>query len=141
MNKVIISGNLTKDPDVRRFTGENASVMARFNVACRRKYKSKDGKNISDFPSVVAWGNNAEFIEKYFHKGDRIEIVGELQTGSYTNSDGKKVYTTDVVVTEVDFGGKKSGNQDMSSNNQSSNQNDNFMNIPDDSADELPWTT
>lgn len=139
INKVIISGNLTKDPDVRRFTGENASAMARFNVGCTRRIRNKDGNYESDFPSVVVWGKTAEFVEKYFHKGDRIEIVGELRTGSYTNKDGVKVYTTEVWANEVGFGGKKSDSQNTSSNNRS--QNDDFMNIPDNSEDELPWTT
>lgn len=106
-NRVIESGRLVKDVDFRT-VGENS--VARFTVAVDRKYK-KDGEQTADFISCVAWGKTAEFINKYFQKGSGIYLEGRLQTGSYTDKDGKKVYTTDVVVEQVEFpiGGKSNG--------------------------------
>lgn len=97
MNKVMLTGRLTRDPEVRR-DGEDKAV-ARFTIAVDRR-GNKDG---ADFPTCVAFNKTADFVEKYFVKGKPIELVGRLQTGSYTNKDGVKVYTTDVVVDEVNF--------------------------------------
>ena len=137
MNKVIISGNLTRDPEVRYTTGEKSTAYARFNVACQRKYKNDSGGYDADFPTVTAWGNNAEFVSKFFHKGSRIEVAGELRTGSYINKDGVKVYTTEVLASEVGFGGGSSsaGQHDGNDNV----RDDSFMNIPDSSEEKLPF--
>lgn len=99
MNKVILMGRLTKDPDVRYSAGENSTAIARFSVAINRRANNAE----TDFINCVAFGKTAETIEKYFFKGNRICVSGRIQTGSYTNKDGAKVYTTDVVVEELDF--------------------------------------
>ena len=108
MNKVILMGRLTRDPDVRYSNGEEAMAVARFTLAVdRRMARNKDGEQTADFISCVAFRKTAEFIEKYFRQGMRMVISGRIQTGSYTNRDGQKVYTTDVVVEEVEFAESK----------------------------------
>jgi len=102
MNKVILVGRLVRDPETRYTTGENATCITRFSVAVDRRFK-REGESNADFPNCVAFGKTGEFIEKYFKKGSRIGVVGRIQTGSYTNKDGAKVYTTDVVVDEAEF--------------------------------------
>ena len=97
MNKVILMGRLTRDPDIRYSAGENSTAVARYTLAVDRRFR-RDGEQTADFISCVAFGRTAEFAEKYFHQGIRIVISGRIQTGSYTNRDGVKVYTTDVVV-------------------------------------------
>ena len=99
MNRVELVGRLVRDPDVRMTTGEEPKAIARFSVAVNRK----GSKDQSDFISCVSFGKNAEFLEKYFKKGMRIGISGHIQTGSYTNKDGVKVYTTDVIADEQEF--------------------------------------
>ena len=104
MNKVILMGRLTRDPDVRYSNGENVTAVARFTLAVDRRFARRDGdQQTADFIGCVAFGRNAEFIEKYFRQGMRVTICGRIQTGSYTNKDGNKVYTTDVVVEEQEF--------------------------------------
>lgn len=134
MNKAIISGNLGQDPTITYSTGENARAIARFSVACQRKFKNAEGKYDTDWISCVCFGSSAEFVEKYFHKGDRIELSGRIQTGSYTNKDGVKVYTTDIVAEEVGFGGSKSD-----SNNNASASAPNYNSVADGSDEELPF--
>lgn len=105
INKVIIMGRLTGDPEVRYLeSGDN--VVTRLNIAVERNYKSGDEKK-TDFINCVAWGKTGEFIGKYFNKGSMIAIVGAITTGSYTNKDGVKVYTTEVTVSEASFTGEK----------------------------------
>lgn len=103
MNKVILMGRLTSDPDIRQ-AGE--TTVTRFSLAVDRRYK-KDGEQSADFPSIVAFGKTAEFISKYFHKGMKIALEGRIQTGSYTNKDGVKHYTTDVIAEAVEFAESK----------------------------------
>ena len=103
MNKVIIIGRFTRDPEIKYTTGENATATARFSLAVNRRFKNKEGNYDADFINCVAFGKTAEFIEKYFTKGMAIGITGRIQTGSYTNKEGQKVYTTDVVVEETEF--------------------------------------
>lgn len=103
MNKVILVGRLTKDPEVRQ-AGETS--VARFTIAVDRRFK-KEGEQAADFPSIVAFGKTAEFTEKYFKKGMKVAIEGRLQTGSYTNKDGVKIYTTDVIAEAVEFAESK----------------------------------
>ena len=101
MNKVILMGRLTRDPEVRYSQGENATAVARFTLAVDRRFRRDDAS--TDFIGCVAFGRQAEFAEKYFRKGMRIAITGRIQTGSYTNKDGQTVYTTDVVADRVEF--------------------------------------
>lgn len=133
MNKVILMGRLTRDPEVR-YSGDTA--IARFSIAVDRKYK-KDGGQEADFPSIVAFGKTAEFCEKYFRQGMKVALEGRLQTGSYTNKDGAKVYTTDVIAEAVEFAESK--RQESPQPPQTKADNNGFMEIPKDVADELPF--
>ena len=154
MNKVILMGRLTRDPDVRYSNGEQATAVARFTLAVDRRVARRDGEQTADFIGCVAFGRTAEFVEKYFRQGMRMVISGRIQTGSYTNRDGQKVYTTDVVAEEVEFaeskatsdalryssgmgGGYKS--QAPSAPSPSGAAGDGFMNIPDGIDEELPF--
>lgn len=105
MNNVQLVGRLTRDPDVRYSDG--GSTVARFTVAVDRRFK-REGEDSADFISCVAWGRTAEFLEKYFQKGQRIGLTGRIKTGSYTNQDGNKVYTTDVIAENLEFVESKS---------------------------------
>ena len=139
MNKVILMGRLTRDPEVRYTQGNNAMAIARYSLAVDRRFK-RDGEPDADFINCVAFGKSGEFAEKYLKKGTKIAVVGRIQTGSYTNKDGQKVYTTDVVVEEQEFAESK--NSGFSDNNQSAptNKNTDFMSIPDEIEDsELPF--
>lgn len=148
MNKVILMGRLVRDPDIRYSSGENAMAIARFTLAVDRRFK-RDGDQKADFISCVAFGKNGEFAEKYLHQGIKIVITGHIQTGSYTNRDGQKVYTTDVVVEEQEFAESKKASEENSGSGQSSRQSagyqepggggDGFMNIPDGIDEELPF--
>ena len=106
-------GRLTRDPDIRYSAGENSTAVARYTLAVDRRFR-RDGEQTADFISCVAFGRTAEFAEKYFHQGIRIVISGRIQTGSYTNRDGVKVYTTDVVVEEQEFAESKSASAENS---------------------------
>lgn len=142
MNKVNLVGRLTRDPEVRYTQGENASAIARFSVAVNRRFKNNEGKYDADFINCVAFSKTAEFIEKYFKKGMAIGISGRIQTGNYTNKDGVKVYTTDVVVEEAEFVESKNSAANGGSNNTPDNTNtssDGFMNIPDGIDEDLPF--
>lgn len=136
MNSVQLVGRLVRDPEVRYSQGENPIAVARFTVACNRKFK-KEGEQDADFISCVSFGKVSEFIERYFQKGSSIGLNGRIQTGSYTNKDGQKVYTTDVFVESVEFVGSKNENQ--AANNDATKKNDDFMNIPDNIDEELPF--
>ena len=116
MNKVILMGRLTRDPEVRYTQGDNASAVARFSLAVDRRFK-KDGEQTADFINCVAFGKTGEFIEKYGRKGTKFVVEGRIQTGSYTNKDGQKVYTTDVVVEQVEFAESKSSADGNTTNN------------------------
>ena len=142
MNKVILMGRLTRDPEVRYSQGENATAVARFTLAVDRRFRRDDAS--TDFIGCVAFGRNAEFIEKYFRQGTKALITGRIQTGSYTNKDGQKVYTTDVVVEDQEFAESKSaqsesGFQSASRPQPSAAIGDGFMNIPDGIDEELPF--
>jgi single-strand DNA-binding protein len=131
MNSVQLVGRFTHDPDVRYTNG--GATVARFSVAVDRRF-AKEGEQTADFINVVAFGKTAEFIEKYFHKGQRIGVVGRIQTGSYKNKDGATVYTTDVVAENVEFVESKGGN-----NQQQPQPPADFVNVPDIPDDELPF--
>lgn len=143
MNKVILLGRLTRDPEVRYGIGENATAVARYTIAVDRRFK-RDGEQNADFIGCVAFGRNAEFAEKYLRQGTKIVLTGRIQTGSYTNRDGQKVYTTDIVVEEQEFAESKSaaGNGDQGNYirpSSSASDVDGFMNIPDGIDDRLPF--
>lgn len=109
MNKVILMGRLTRDPEVRYSSGEKALAVARYTLAVERRFK-KEGEPAADFISCVSFGKTAEFAEKYFKQGIRITVCGRIQTGSYINKEGQKIYTTDVVVEEQEFAQTKAEN-------------------------------
>ena len=142
MNKVILIGRFTRDPEVRYTDG--GSSVAKFSLAVDRRFK-QDGGQTADFINCVAFGKTAEFIEKYFRQGMKIVVEGRIQTGSYTNKEGVKVYTTDVVVEQVEFAESKGsgGGQNSDGYNSkpepSSAVGDGFMNIPDGIDEELPF--
>ena len=153
MNKVILMGRLTRDPEVR-YGGANNSAVARFSLAVDRRFKRDGDEQTADFINCVAFGKTAEFLEKYARKGTKFVVEGRIQTGSYTNKDGQKVYTTDVVVEEQEFAESKnaSSNGGNYSNYGASTQapapaadsapapaGDGFMNIPDGIEEELPF--
>ena len=102
MNKVILMGRLTRDPEVRYSAGDNSMAIARYTLAVDRRFK-RDGEATDDFIGCVAFGRSAEFAEKYFRQGLKVVVSGRIQTGSYTNRDGQKVYTTDVVVEDQEL--------------------------------------
>lgn len=135
MNKSILIGRLAADPEVRYSQGENSTCVARYRLAVDRRIK-KDGEQSADFIPCIAFGRAGEFAEKYFRKGMKIAVTGRIQTGSYTNKDGQKVYTTDVVVEEQEFCESKSSSTAPESAPQTNN--DGFMSIPD-GLDELPF--
>lgn len=154
MNKAILMGRLTRDPEVRYTQGENQMAIARFTLAVDRRFNRNGDENTADFISCVSFGKTAEFAEKYFRKGTKIAVTGRIQTGSYTNKDGVKVYTTEVVVEEQEFAESKNSNSGNAgdsfggnsySGNTGSQQSapmaagDGFMNIPDGIDEELPF--
>lgn len=137
MNKWVGIGRLVADPEIRYSQGENATCIARYRLAVNRRYK-RDGEPEADFVSCVAFGKQGEFAEKYLSKGMKIAVSGRIQTGSYTNQDGQKVYTTDIVVEEHEFcESKGSGSSAAPAPQQASG--DGFMNIPDGLEEELPF--
>lgn len=151
MNKVILIGRLTRDPEVRYSAGENATAIARYTLAVDRKYK-QEGQQNADFIQCIAFGKSAEFAEKYFRKGMKLAITGRVQTGSYTNKEGKKVYTTDVVIEEQEFAeSKNASGADREARDEAALQqsgykqssmatgDDGFMHIPDGIDEELPF--
>lgn len=143
MNRVVLMGRLTKDPDVRYTQGQQQMAVARYTLAVdrRRSKADKDGQQ-ADFISCVAFGKSGEFAEKYLHKGTRIVVSGRIQTGSYTNKDGQKVYTTDVVIDDQEFAESKNSapdKQEAANNGTAMGTNDGWMNIPDGAQEELPF--
>lgn len=150
MNKVILMGRLTRDPDVRYSQGENSTAIARYTLAVDRRFNRANGgdnQQTADFIGCVAFGRSGEFAEKYFRKGTKVLVTGRIQTGSYTNKDGQTVYTTDVVVEDQEFAESKnaSGSEGGFSGGASrpaaapSGATDGFMNFPDGIDEELPF--
>ena len=163
MNKVILMGRLTRDPDIRYSAGENGNAVARFTLAVDRRFARRDDPNAqtADFIGCVAFGRQAEFAEKYLHQGTRMVVTGRIQTGSYTNRDGQKVYTTDVVVEELEFAESRAAAAERGVNTGMTNGSfgqpaapagqpsmpvpdqasagEGFMNIPDGIDEELPF--
>ncbi|MDD7641318.1 MAG: single-stranded DNA-binding protein [bacterium] len=147
MNKVILMGRLTRDPEVRYSQGENAMAVARYTLAVDRRVSrnNQNGEPTADFIQCVAFGRSGEFAEKYFRKGMKVVVTGRIQTGSYTNKDGQKVYTTDVVVEDQEFAESKAASQNNgggfvpADRPSPSDAGDGFMNIPDGIDEELPF--
>ena len=149
MNKVILMGRLTRDPEVRYSQGENSLAIARYTLAVDRRFK-RDGEATADFINCVAVGKAAEHAERFYRQGLKVVITGRIQTGSYTNKDGVKVYTTEVVVEEQEFAESKAvSDANAGSYRQApspapapapvSDAGDGFMNIPDGIDEELPF--
>ena len=151
MNKVILMGRLTRDPEVRYSQGESPLAIARYTLAVDRRFKRNNDDQTADFIGCVAFGRSAEFAEKYFRQGLKVIVTGRIQTGSYTNRDGVKVYTTDVVVEDQEFAESKAVSDSNAGRYQSapapapapaapaSDMGDGFMNIPDGIDEELPF--
>ena len=148
MNKVILMGRLTRDPEVRYSQGENAMAVARYTLAVDRRQSrnNQNGEQTADFIQCVAFGRSGEFAEKYFRKGMKVLVTGRIQTGSYTNKDGQRVYTTDVVVEDQEFAESKNASQNNGGGGVApadrpspSDAGDGFMNIPDGIDEELPF--
>lgn len=135
MNKVILMGRLTRDPEVRYSPGENSTAVARYTLAVDRRFQ-RNGETAADFISCVSFGKSAEFVEKYFCRGLKIVVTGRIQTGNYINKDGVKVYTTDVIVEDQEFAESK---KDQGSRPSPAPEGDGFMNIPDGIDEELPF--
>lgn len=140
MNRVMLIGRLVRDPDIR-YTQDQKSV-ARYTLAVDRRYK-REGEQSADFISCVAFGKNAEFVEKFLHQGTKIAVEGRIQTGSYTKQDGTKVYTTNVIVEKHEFVENKSassGSASTAAEPAPEVSADGFMSIPDGIDEELPFT-
>ncbi|MCM1045582.1 MAG: single-stranded DNA-binding protein [Candidatus Gastranaerophilales bacterium] len=153
MNKVILMGRLTRDPEVRYSQGASQTAVARFSVAVDRRFK-RDGEPDADFFNCTAFGKQAEFIERYLHKGTKIVLSGRVQNDNYTNKDGQMVYSVRIIVEEIEFAESKNassqnaGGYDNYGNNggfgggapaPASGAGDGFMNIPDGIDEELPF--
>ena len=147
MNKVILMGRRTRDPEVRYSSGENALAIARYTLAVDRRFR-KDNEASVDFIGCVAFGKGGEFAEKYLRQGTKIVVTGRIQTGSYTNREGQKVYTTEVVVEDQEFAESKAASQNNSQTSAGNRQQppppmptdkDGFMQIPDGIDEELSF--
>lgn len=144
MNKVVLIGRLTKDPELKT-GGSNNTSYSRFTIAVNRKYKNSDGKYDADFIGCIAFGKTAETISKFFNKGRLIAVSGHIQTGNYKDKDGKTVYTTDIMIDDFDFVESKgggNGNTSAQASDSGSAKNpadDDFMQIPDGISEELPF--
>ena len=146
MNKVILMGRLTRDAEIRYSQGESSTAIARFSLAVDRRFRRDNDEQTADFINCVAFGKTAEFLERFGRKGTKFVLEGRIQTGSYTNKDGQRVYTTDVVVENIEFAESKNSNggdgysgAGASAPSPSGAAGDGFMNIPDGIDEELPF--
>ncbi len=142
MNKVILMGRLTRDPEVRVSTGERQTTIGRFSIAVDRRFK-REGQPEADFFNCTCFGKQAEFVERYLHKGTKVVVVGSVQNDNYTNKDGQQVYSVQIMVDEIEFAESKnasdnSGNTYQPSQPSGGNAND-FMNVPDGLVEDLPF--
>ena len=133
MNKVILMGRLTKDPEVRYSQGNQPMAIAKFTLAVDRRIK-KEGEQSADFISCTAFGKSGEFAEKYLKKGTKVVLSGRIQTGSYTNKDGQKVYTTDVIAESIEFAESKKSEETSNSSSDTD-----FMDVPQNVKDDMPF--
>lgn len=138
MNKIILIGRLTRDVEMRYAENDNNTAVARYTLAVNRPFK-QNGEQQADFLSCTVFGKTAEFAEKYLSKGMRVAVEGRVQTGSYTNQEGQKVYTTDVVVERQEFLEKKAGKNQPDANAAANNSGNTYMDIPDGIDEELPF--
>ena len=139
MNKVILMGNLTKDPELRYTQGENPLAVARFSLAVNRRFAGKEKENKADFFNCTAFGKQGEFVEKYFKQGSRMLLSGRLQNDNYTNKNGEKVYSLQIIAEEIEFAEKKSTADANAGAAGQQDNSDDFMNIPDGIEDGLPF--
>ena len=141
MNKVILMGRLTRDPEVRVSTGERQTNIGRFSIAVDRRFK-REGQPDADFFNCTCFGRQAEFVEKYLHKGTKVVVVGSVQNDNYTKQDGSQVYSVQIMVDEIEFAESKNSSEGSGAGYQpaqpSAGAND-FMNIPDGIVEELPF--
>lgn len=143
MNKVILMGRLTRDPEIRYSQNENSSAIARFTLAVDRRFKRQGEDQAADFINCVAFGKTAEFAEGYLKQGTKVVGCGRIQTGSYTNKEGQRVYTTDVVIEELEFAESKKSAQQYDTGREAQKpepSEDGFVNIPDGLEDGLPFS-
>lgn len=145
MNKTILMGRLTRDPEIRYSSGDEPTAIARYTLAVDRRYKRQGDEQTADFINCVVFGRGAEFAEKYLHQGIKIVVTGRIRTGSYTNKDGHKVYTTEVVIEEQEFAESKAAQNGTTRSGSSTGNEprqapgDGFMDIPDAIEEELPF--
>ena len=140
MNKVILMGRLTRDPEIRYSQGEKPIAIARYSLAVNRRFRREGEEQSADFINCVVFGKGAEFAENYLKQGTKIVVCGRIQTGSYTNKEGKKVYTTEVVVEEQEFAERKNAAGNNSGCPEpDSIPEDEFINIPEGLEEELPF--
>ena len=139
MNKVILVGRLTRDPEVRYTQGENSVVIAKFSLAVDRRFK-RDGEPDADFFNCTAFGKQAEFVDRYLKQGMKMVVVGRIQNDNYTNRDGQKVYSVQIMVEEMEFAESKNASSDNGSRAQETCDADGFMKMPEGIQEELPFT-
>lgn len=138
MNKVILVGRLTRDPDMRYSKGENSTAIARFSLAVDRRYK-RDGEPDADFFNCTAFGKQAEFVDRYLKQGMKMVVIGRIQNDNYTNRDGQKVYSVQIMVEELEFAESKNATQTDGSSRPEANDADGFMKMPEGIQEELPF--
>ena len=138
MNKIILMGNLTRDPEIRYSQGENSLAIARFSLAINRRF-AKQGDTEVDYFNCTAFGKQAEFIEKYFRKGSRMLVSGRVQNDNYTNKNGEKVYSVQIIAEEIEFAERKGSGQTSGGALEPSEASNDFMNIPDGVEEGLPF--
>lgn len=139
MNNVILMGRLTRNPEVRVSQGAEPMTIARFTLAVDRKYAKKDSEDKTDFISIVVFGKKAEFTEKYLKQGTKVVVEGRIQTGSYTNKDGNKVYTTDVVAEDIEFAESKGASESQEPKQEEGPASDGFIDVPEGIENDLPF--
>lgn len=138
MNKVILMGNLTRDPEIRYTQGEKSMAIARFSLAINRRF-SRDGETNVDFFNCTAFGKQAEFVEKYFRQGSRMLLVGRIQNDNYTNKNGDKVYSVQIMADEIEFAERKQAGGNNNSEPEKKQDDDDFMEIPENIESEFPF--
>ena len=138
MNKVILMGNLTRDPEIRYTQGEKSMAIARFSLAINRRF-SREGETNVDFFNCTAFGKQAEFVEKYFRQGSRMLMVGRVQNDNYTNKNGEKVYSVQIMADEIEFAERKQAGGKNTAEQTQKQDDDDFMEIPENIESELPF--
>lgn len=138
MNKVILMGNLTRDPEIRYTQGEKSMAIARFSLAINRRF-SREGETNVDFFNCTAFGKQAEFVEKYFRQGSRMLLVGRVQNDNYTNKNGEKVYSVQIMADEIEFAERKQAGGNNNAEPEQKQDDDDFMEIPENIESELPF--